>query len=64
MPSTDELSWSSAADLAAAIRARRRSPVEVTEAVLTRIEADATVLRAAAAFEAARPWTARRPSLT
>src|SRR5882724_6141401 len=35
----DELCWTSAADLAAAIRDRRLSPVDVTEAVLSRIEA-------------------------
>ena len=37
--SNDELCWTSAADLAAAIRDRRLSPVEVTDAVLARIEA-------------------------
>jgi len=37
--SNDELCWMSATDLAAAIRGRRLSPVDVTEAVLTRIEA-------------------------
>ena len=36
--SNDELCWTSAADLAAAIRDRRLSPVDVTEAVLSRIE--------------------------
>ena len=36
--SNDELSWTSAADLAAAIRDRRLSPVEVTDAVLSRID--------------------------
>jgi Asp-tRNA(Asn)/Glu-tRNA(Gln) amidotransferase A subunit family amidase len=35
----DELCWTSAADLAAAIRDRKLSPVELTDAVLTRIEA-------------------------
>jgi Asp-tRNA(Asn)/Glu-tRNA(Gln) amidotransferase A subunit family amidase len=36
---TSELSWTSAVELAAAIRARRLSPVEITQAVLARIEA-------------------------
>ena len=36
---TDELCWTSATELAAAIRARRLSPVEVTAAVLDRIAA-------------------------
>jgi Asp-tRNA(Asn)/Glu-tRNA(Gln) amidotransferase A subunit family amidase len=36
---TNELGWMSAVELAAAIRARRLSPVELTEAVLARIEA-------------------------
>ena len=35
----NELCWMSAVELAAAIRARRLSPVELTEAVLARIEA-------------------------
>jgi aspartyl-tRNA(Asn)/glutamyl-tRNA(Gln) amidotransferase subunit A len=35
----DEVPWHSALELAAAIRAKRISPVEVAEAVLTRIEA-------------------------
>jgi Asp-tRNA(Asn)/Glu-tRNA(Gln) amidotransferase A subunit family amidase len=39
MSTNDELCWMSARDLAAAIRARRLSPVEVTEAALARIEA-------------------------
>ena len=39
MSTNDALCWMSATDLAAAIRARRLSPVEVTEAVLARIEA-------------------------
>jgi Asp-tRNA(Asn)/Glu-tRNA(Gln) amidotransferase A subunit family amidase len=38
MPS-DDLCYTSAADLAAAVRARKLSPVEVTTAVLARIEA-------------------------
>jgi Asp-tRNA(Asn)/Glu-tRNA(Gln) amidotransferase A subunit family amidase len=37
--SNDELCWTSAVDLASAIRDRRLSPVEVTDAVLARIEA-------------------------
>ena len=37
--SNDELCWTSAADLAAAIRERKLSPVEVTDAALARIEA-------------------------
>src|SRR5215471_2263487 len=37
--SNDEVCWTSAADLAAAIRDRKLSPVEVTDAVLARIEA-------------------------
>jgi Asp-tRNA(Asn)/Glu-tRNA(Gln) amidotransferase A subunit family amidase len=36
--SNEELCWKSAAELAAAIRGRRLSPVEVTEAVLARLE--------------------------
>ncbi|HXJ79996.1 MAG TPA: amidase [Candidatus Methylomirabilis sp.] len=39
MASHEELCWMSATDLAAAIRARRVSPREATEAVLSRIEA-------------------------
>jgi len=34
----DTLCWMSAADLAAAIRKKKVSPVEVVEAVLTRIQ--------------------------
>src|SRR5262245_15011512 len=37
--SNDELCWTSAADLAAAIRDRKLSPVEVTNALLARIDA-------------------------
>ena len=37
--STNEIGWMSAVDLAAAIRARRLSPVEITQAVLARIDA-------------------------
>jgi Asp-tRNA(Asn)/Glu-tRNA(Gln) amidotransferase A subunit family amidase len=36
---TNDLCWTSAVELAAAIRARRLSPVELTQAVLARIEA-------------------------
>jgi Asp-tRNA(Asn)/Glu-tRNA(Gln) amidotransferase A subunit family amidase len=36
---TTEIGWMSAVELAAAIRARRLSPVEITEAVLARIDA-------------------------
>ena len=107
MPTADPC-WVTAADLAAAIKKKQVSPVEVVDAVLARIEktkrlnayclvdadgardaanaaeralmkkgaklgpiglqivgrrfADTTVLRAAAAFEAARPWAQHRPA--
>ncbi len=39
--SADELAWTSANDLASMIRRRRLSPVELTEALLQRIERQA-----------------------
>jgi Asp-tRNA(Asn)/Glu-tRNA(Gln) amidotransferase A subunit family amidase len=67
----------SAADLAAAIARKKVSPVEVVDAVLSRIDTlkqlnayvtldgddDVTGRRASAAFEAAHPWAQRRPDI-
>mgnify|MGYP002621398935 CR=1 FL=1 len=63
--STTDIAWMSATDLVAAYRARRLSPVEVTQAVLGRLERLNPVLNAfclsdpAAALESARASEAR-----
>ena len=55
-----ELCWTSAVDLAAAIRARRVSPVEVTRAMLARIEAVNPALNAYCTVVAARALSEAR----
>jgi Asp-tRNA(Asn)/Glu-tRNA(Gln) amidotransferase A subunit family amidase len=65
-----DLCWMSAADLAAAIARKKVSPVEVVDAVLSRIdtlkELNAYVTldadRARQAAKGARPWSGRRTS--
>ena len=52
---SDELCWLSATDLAALIRRRKVSPVEVIDAVLERI--------GRLNHEQARPWANARPGL-
>jgi hypothetical protein len=69
---TDDLAFTSAVELAALTARRAVSPVEIVDRVLARIERSRPTLnafitvcaeeaRAAALFEAARPWAARRP---
>lgn len=60
---TSDLCWMSAVELAAAIRARRLSPVEITRAVLERIAAVNPRLNAfcTVAAERPRPTPPRRP---
>jgi hypothetical protein len=58
-----ELSWMTATDLARAIAKKQISPIIGLQIVGRRFE-DATVPRACAAFEAARPWADRRPPST
>jgi Asp-tRNA(Asn)/Glu-tRNA(Gln) amidotransferase A subunit family amidase len=55
----EELCWMPAADPAQAIAKKKVSPVGLQ--IVGRRFDDALVLRASAAFEAARPWAQRRP---